>query len=56
MKKKNKKNKIKNIIKSKFREEFISAGGLDGRYREKTVKSKKKYKRTRDKKVKIDQD
>lgn len=40
-------------IVSKLREEFIAAGGQDGRYRARVVESKKTYKRTRDKKVEI---
>lgn len=50
-KRKLKKNWSHKAIVAKLREEFIAAGGYDGRYRPRVVESKKTYKRSRDKKV-----
>ena len=55
MKKKEVNKKLHKAVKEKVREEFIAAGGNDGRFREKVVPNKKrKYNRRKNKKINLD--
>jgi len=42
------KSKIHKLIKGDIRKAFIEQGGLDGRFKEKIIPNKKKYKRNKD--------
>lgn len=50
MKKKTLKERLHKSLLKEIREDFIEDGGLDGRFKEKVVEDKKKYKRTKAKK------
>ena len=56
MKKVEKNRKLHKSVKEKVRNDFIEAGGNDGRFREKVVPDKKKrYRRQKSKKINIDE-
>ncbi len=45
-----KKNWSRKAVSAQIREDFIEAGGYDGRYRSRVIPSKKVYKRVKNKK------